>query len=166
MCNLDKISQCLQLNAAQAVRKASTLSFPLQNWKTMMLKFTHFYIDLKNSTLYFHVSSKNQQTEPRNDYLFLKLFSHTSPASQLTHTMPLKRKCWSNVHPKDKLCEKAQLHTPVGGRGGRKRALLHVKGNALGQDRAGNSSASGISFVVLADEQNPQWCWTIFFSFF
>lgn len=60
------------------------------------------------------------------------------------------------MHPKDKLCEKAQLHTPGGGSGGRKKAQNHVKGNTLGRERAGSSSTSGISFVVPADEQNLQ----------
>lgn len=39
--SLDKISQCIQLNTAQAVRKDGTLTWPLQNWETLVPKFMH-----------------------------------------------------------------------------------------------------------------------------
>lgn len=98
----------------------STLLYSLQNWKTMVLTFTDLMWAKKPSTLYFHVRSKNEQTGPRYDYLFLKPFSYTWSAALFTLSMPLKGKCWSNVYPKDKRSEKAQLRTPVGGRRQRK----------------------------------------------
>lgn len=116
-CSIDKISLHIQLDTTQAV---GTLSHSLQNRKTMVLTFTDLMWTKKPPTLYFHVSSRNDQAESRYDYLFLKPFSYTWPAALLTHSMPLKRKCWSNVYPKDKLFEKAQPHTPVGGRRQRK----------------------------------------------
>lgn len=128
---------------AQAVGEDSTSPHPLHKWQTVVSKFTHFIWTEEPSTLYcmsvIWMSRQNSKV--------LKPFSHTWPTPQLPHTVPLQRKCWSNVHPIDKLREKAQL-TPQW------EEEEEERGNILRQERAGNSSASGISFAVLAEEEN------------